>query len=196
MADEDFTRRFDEAIKNLAKLQARTHAGTVLYTTAFIDEELGKALLAQMRELSERVKDRIFGGYGALDGLSRKTDIAYAFKFIDQRTYDDLRVINSIRNRFAHPEELWSFDSDLIKDMCNGLSTFEAADGSAKEAFQQAVASIMYRLHLLLQPPNYLGMLTPFLEVIGKDQPPPSPDKSLEAPPPPSSDQEETPKGD
>jgi hypothetical protein len=182
--------KIDEAIKNLSKLQARTHAGTVLYTVAFMEEELGKALLSKMRPLSQGIKKEIFGGYGALDGLRKKADIAYAFKFVEQRTYDDLRIINNIRNKFAHPEELWSFESEPIKDMCANLSTFEVAQRSPEVAFQDAVSSIMYWLHQLLQPPNYLGMLTPFLEVIGRDQPPPSPDKLPEQFPRPSSDQD------
>ena len=156
------------------ELRARTHPGTALLITGYIDDFLEDLLLHKMRPLSNTIKNRIFKGYGPLESLSAKIDIAYAFNFVDDVTYEDMRVIKDIRNKFAHPTELLNFSSPEIVDLCAKLSTFDKAK-PATSAFADAISKVLAALYGQFTVSGYVKELAGFLD---SDQPKPSPDKS------------------
>lgn len=119
-----------------------TEAGHVLVSAAIIDEWLQKLLLTAMRDLSEKVSERIFGSYGPLYELSPKADIAYAFGLIDNETLAILRTIRDIRNDFAHTRELLNLQSPEMVKRCQALPGWRKGS-DAKELFDATVTKCL-----------------------------------------------------
>jgi DNA-binding MltR family transcriptional regulator len=83
-------------------LSEKTHAGHAILSVIVIDRELKRAILTKMRPLSKIKEDRLFKGQHPLAEFAAKIDVAYALRVIDDDIYGDLRIINDIRNEFAH----------------------------------------------------------------------------------------------
>lgn len=62
---------------------------------------------------------------GPLHSFFSKITIAYAFKIIDEKTRDDMHIVRTIRNAFAHSRKIISFDDDLILKELAGASNFD-----------------------------------------------------------------------
>jgi DNA-binding MltR family transcriptional regulator len=82
-------------------------------------------LTAVCRPLSSTVRAKIFDDYGPLSQFSAKIDIAYIFELIDKTTYDDLRAIKDIRNKFAHTTGYVLFSNEQINRECQRLTGWE-----------------------------------------------------------------------
>ncbi|MET4295449.1 hypothetical protein ABIB06_005968 [Bradyrhizobium sp. LB8.2] len=123
-------------------LHRGSQAGNALVIAGLVEDELEKLLLTAGRSLSNKQAQEIFGGMGPLHSLSAKIEIAYMFELIDQSTRDDLQVIKSIRNKFAHTTRYVFFDSPHVDQDCRRLSNWR--DGLAnEEAFRRcALAKI------------------------------------------------------
>lgn len=91
--------RFLELIQHTA-LQA--HSGVVLVRTSVLDANLEILIQLRMPNLSNRLREKLFEGYGPVATFSAKIDIAYAFGIIDQDTRQTLNALREIRNAFAH----------------------------------------------------------------------------------------------
>jgi hypothetical protein len=106
-------------------LSRQTEAGNALVVAGLVEDELEKLLLAAGRQLSNKTAKGLFGGMGPLSSFSAKIEIAYLFELIDKPVRDDLRVIKSIRNAFAHTTRFLHFDSPRIaKETCK-MSTWK-----------------------------------------------------------------------
>lgn len=112
----------DQMLEILAR---QTEAGSALVTAGLVEDWLEKLLLAAGRELSNKEAERIFEGMGALSSFSAKIEIAYLFQLIEKPVRDDLRVIKSIRNNFAHTTRFVNFGTDHIATDCRRLSTWK-----------------------------------------------------------------------
>ena len=111
-----------DLVLNLGK---RASASAALVSGAIVEEWLQKILLLRMRPVSNRLAKRIFDRYGPLSTFAAKIDIAYAFGLLDETTFNDLRVIKEIRNKFAHSIEVTHFRSDEIDKLLRKLSNWE-----------------------------------------------------------------------
>jgi hypothetical protein len=87
-----------------------------------LEANLQDLLIAACRPLSNTLKAKIFDGYGPLNQFSAKIDIAYIFDLIDKTTYDDLRAIKDIRNKFAHTTGYVLFSSEQVDRECQRLT--------------------------------------------------------------------------
>jgi DNA-binding MltR family transcriptional regulator len=112
----------DELIKLLSQ---QSEAGNALVIAGLIDDDLQKLLLTAMRELSSKMVDRLFDGYGPLKDFAAKIDVAFAFNLIDEKTHSDLRIIKDVRNKFAHAIRFTFFSSPEIIKLCQKLSNFK-----------------------------------------------------------------------
>jgi hypothetical protein len=106
-------------------LSQQADAGNALVMAGLLEDELEKLLLAAGRSLETKDAGRIFGRLGHLSSFAAKIEIAYMFKLIDQAVRDDLRVMKSIRNAFAHTTRLVHFNSPHIAKECRKLSTWQ-----------------------------------------------------------------------
>lgn len=65
-----------------------------------------------MRKLSGKITKRLFSG--PLSSFAAKIDLVYALNLIEHETHDDLRVLLTIRNTFAHTMDFLDFSSPSI----------------------------------------------------------------------------------
>ena len=96
----------------IQEMKLQTDTATAVVLASRVEDWLGEALKTKMRDdLSAKLKERLFQGYGPLSTFSAKIDIAYAFSMVEPAIYNDLRAIKDIRNRFAHSKNVVHFQS-------------------------------------------------------------------------------------
>jgi hypothetical protein len=94
--------QFDYA-ETIRKIVLHTDTATAVVFASRVEDWLGAAIKTRMRvDLSSRLRERLFEGYGPLSTFSGKIDIGYALSMFEADIYNDLRAIKDIRNRFAH----------------------------------------------------------------------------------------------
>jgi hypothetical protein len=125
----------------VSELTRSSEAGIALVTVAVIDEWLQKLLLTAMRPLSNSIAKRIFGN-GALSDVAPKADVAYAFTLIDESILTRLRILNAVRNIFAHTTDPLDFTSPEIVDACRGFPGWENGIDSKKLFDETAIACV------------------------------------------------------
>ncbi|MEA2893501.1 MAG: hypothetical protein QOI05_4294 [Bradyrhizobium sp.] len=113
----------------------RGQATTVLTSITVIEELLEAALMARMMPLTKKLRARLFDGYGPLNTLAAKADVAYAFHILSERDYDDMQIIRKIRNEFAHSREPLGFEVKRIEQMVSRLSKPKATCESAYQSY-------------------------------------------------------------
>jgi DNA-binding MltR family transcriptional regulator len=90
-----------------------TETAVAVVLASRVEDWLAATIKTKMRDdLSSKLVERLFKGYGPLSSFSGKIDMAYAFSIFGVETYNDLRAIKDIRNRFAHSKEVIDFLSD------------------------------------------------------------------------------------
>ena len=97
----------------------------VRYYEMFADEsDRGAAVLAHAL-FDDRLEKVLRSCNGALKGrgfqFRVKIEIAYALRLFDEETRNGLRVINKIRNEFAHSIEKIDFQDEEIAVLCSRL---------------------------------------------------------------------------
>ncbi|MDH2343237.1 hypothetical protein [Bradyrhizobium sp. SSUT77] len=123
-------------------LHRQSQAGSVLVTAGLIEDELEKLLLSAGRPLENRTAKDIFGAMGPLHGFSAKIEIAFMFELIDQSARDDLQVIKSIRNKFAHTTRYVFFESHHIDHECRKLSNWRSELGNEEVFRRRAIGCV------------------------------------------------------
>lgn len=103
------------------------NTAVVITAASRVEDFLEAAIKSKMRpDLSSTVSNRLFKQYGPLKTFSGKIDIAYAFSIIDAETYNELRAIKDIRNRFAHANQFTNFNALEISVLVKKLSGWTA----------------------------------------------------------------------
>lgn len=87
------------------ELAKRTHATTALVISSRLEQALMWILEGHMPNLSNRLGERLFEGYGPLGSFSAKIDLAFALGFISKDDRQRLHAVRSIRNEFAHSRD-------------------------------------------------------------------------------------------
>jgi DNA-binding MltR family transcriptional regulator len=126
-------------IDMLKTLGPQTHPGAATLLAARLERVLEWIIQANMPYLSNRMKPRIFEGYGPLGSFSAKIDIARALGFIDENDSRTLHAIRDIRNKFAHADEELHFHHPAIMALVHKLPTFAKKDPYV--AFTDAVSA-------------------------------------------------------
>lgn len=118
--------------------QSASQAGNALVVAGLVEDEIEKLLMTAGRSISNKQAKEIFGGMGPLHNFSGKIEIAYLFELIDQSVRDDLQIIKSIRNKFAHTTRYVFFESPHIDQDCRRLSNW--SDDTANEVLFRSCA--------------------------------------------------------
>ena len=120
-------RRFAHAssMTNWNQVFDESDRGCVIVALAMVDEALATLLGAcfecEQPDLN-KLRHEMFEGMGPLNSLSAKYKCSYAFGYISKTIYNDIRVLNKLRNRFAHFNEPASFSDPSIHDSLKSLS--------------------------------------------------------------------------
>ncbi|WP_375780840.1 hypothetical protein ACE103_20075 [Bradyrhizobium sp. ma5] len=122
LSDEDFPIEEATPDETIQYLGEHLDGAFALMMAGGLEANLEDMLTAVCRPLSNTMRAKIFDGYGPLSQFSAKIDIAYIFELIDKTTYDDLRAIKDIRNKFAHTTSYVLFSNEHIDRECQKLS--------------------------------------------------------------------------
>ena len=68
---------------------------------AFIDEELADLLRAFFVE-DTKVADNLLSSNGGISAFGVRNQLTYVLGLIDEPTFNDIKLIQKIRNKFAH----------------------------------------------------------------------------------------------
>jgi DNA-binding MltR family transcriptional regulator len=121
-----------------------THAGAILTTVAMIDFMLQVFLFERMRTIGSGLRDKLFDGNGPLSTFSAKIDIAYAFNFIDKKTYETLKFLKEVRNHIAHSPHLMEFNVSHLPESYRSRKGFDKKKplNTFMELFREVTAAL------------------------------------------------------
>ena len=135
MADEPaYIRRFkmftrgDLAVTDLPRLEDEVYginerASTIIFGS-IVENSLTMLLTNILRqEMKRDQRKRLFDERGPLGTFSAKIILAYAIKLIGPATFNDLDIIRTIRNEFAHSRKQFGFDTPELADVSAHLQT-------------------------------------------------------------------------
>lgn len=136
--DTDKQAQIHELQKVIERLAGDSQTSVALNVSAQIEQALEVLLISRMQyDIPKSIRNRLFNTYGPLSTFSGKIDVAYAFRLIDQTTFDGLRIIKNIRNEFAHSPIQASFSDQKISSMACRLPEWKD-ENQAFKAFSQA----------------------------------------------------------
>lgn len=118
---------YDDTHEVNQELNDQTDRGIAIVGAAFLDAKLEMALKVYFVEgLSNNdYKDLFDGPVTPLGTFSAKVRVARAVGLIGAKTFNDLKLINTIRNRFAHELSITSFNEPSIAELCAKLQLTE-----------------------------------------------------------------------
>jgi len=116
---------------------------TAILTSSIIERALEAALIAKMRPISNRLKERLFEGYGPFASFSSKIDVAYALSIISDDVFDDLKIIKEIRNEFAHPKTtIVHFEDEEISIIVRKFKGYSKDEGNGQVFVRKCTSSL------------------------------------------------------
>jgi DNA-binding MltR family transcriptional regulator len=115
----------------LSLIRTQDDRALVLSLAAFVEETLGRLLLAYFRDC-KATKDLVEGFNAPLGTLSSRIKSTYSFGLVTHEQYKDMDLLRKIRNKFAHDWEGISLDHNDIRAMTGELSGY-TFDGRAPD---------------------------------------------------------------
>ena len=91
---------------------------------ALVDTRLKATIKAALRQ-DKTIQDELFETGKGLESFYDRSTLGYLMSLYNKDALNDLRCLNSIRNRFAHYLEFSSFDDQAIRDKCKNLKLIE-----------------------------------------------------------------------
>jgi len=167
----------DDLVQWVKKLALNAETTVVITSVSRLEDWVKAAIKAKTRDLSSKLEERLFSGYGPLNSFSGKIDVAYAFSIIEMDIYNDLRALKDIRNTFAHSMDNLHLNSPAIAPMLRRLTGWtKAAD--ARKLFNERVSACVDALEVPLNDKALINALMNW-----KPEQKSSPEKSAEQPP-------------
>lgn len=106
----------------LEELHNESDRAAAILGAAFLDESLHQLLLSAVTG-GPRVAARLLDRDRPLSTFGARVLSAYAFGLISQDEFDELEIIRTIRNAFAHREHSLSFSTQSISDRAARLNS-------------------------------------------------------------------------
>jgi len=88
---------------------------------SYLEKYIGEVIKFRLPGATGPLKKKMFGNEGLLGPAVAKFDLAKALSCIDNEMHNDLKVIASIRNQFAHNIDVDSFEHPEIAKRINNL---------------------------------------------------------------------------
>jgi len=113
----------DQQVDVLYALRNAPDHALAITAAAYVDYAVEMVIRDRMR-IDKDEATRIFDGAqnGILSTASSKITIAYAARFIEKSSRDDLRIVNRVRNIFAHSLHQIDFKHPDVAAQCRKLS--------------------------------------------------------------------------
>ena len=136
MADADTDRTLREVIEEAwdyqeALEQESDRGAAVLAFSRFEDflkEAISTKFIEPDKKCHKKCHKEIFQGRGPLSGFEQRMVIAHALGFYDRETMNGIKIIQRIRNRFAHSVYPLGFDHEGIANGCRALNIVKDTD--------------------------------------------------------------------
>jgi hypothetical protein len=142
----------------ILNLLDHAEASKAIVVAGIVEDWLLTMLLGAGRPLSNsrQLKHFFEGPYGPLAMFSARIDISYFFKLIDDTTYNDLRAIKNVRNRFAHSKEILTFESREIVERGKTLTGWEK-DGNLRDLYYDRAQYCLDAIRAKMERQNFDG---------------------------------------
>jgi hypothetical protein len=139
-------------------IQETDRAAGVL-ASAFLDSVLIRLLRHVLRD--GEAKKNLFRSEGPLGTYSARLDLANALGLISDETRSDLRVLGTIRNKFAHSVDVHAFEHPQIKELCARLKAAAAYEAPGDPRTAARTAFLLTVLIMSADIANGLRYATP-----------------------------------
>ena len=128
----------DQVVKLLHTLEKMSHPGIAMALGARLEFVLTAILHSEMPNISGRIDELLFEGYGPLSSFAAKIDVAFALGFISEEERRYLHAIKKIRNTFAHSVSTEiNFEHETIVKVCARLPNPRSGAKNGLEHFVQ-----------------------------------------------------------
>lgn len=99
---------------------------------AYLERALEALIESRFRPLLVGERDRIFNGQvgGSLGTFAAKINMAYAMKLLAPVARDDLKLVNELRNAFAHSLHKVTFSHPVMEADCQRLKVRDIAEAA------------------------------------------------------------------
>jgi len=118
----------------LDELQESSDRAIAIIGAVLIDNGLRALILDKLRT-DKAVENDLFQPTGPLGALGPKARLAYMMSLIEKDAYEDIVLIEHIRNRFAHRLECKTFDHTKIAPFVQKFSTNKISQIALKEKY-------------------------------------------------------------
>jgi hypothetical protein len=138
----------------LGMLRHADDKAAAITAAAHLEYALEIMIKAFIRPLNGDDERRMFDGAagGIIGGMSSEILMAFALKLISEDQYRDFKLINDIRNVFAHTLHRVDFNNEDIKADCKKLKTFNPrtvdAPKNAKEKYIQTILYLYFKIRM------------------------------------------------
>ena len=144
--------RIEDLASFTEKFGNESDRGAALIGAALLDGHLclliASFLIDDKNEVNELLGINSY--YSPLGTFSARIRAAYCLGLISRDEFHDLRIIQRIRNAFAHELDSSSFGSEQIRDRCNSLRTPQRRQWhpslSPRECFSFATSALSISL--------------------------------------------------
>ena len=143
----------------LALYELKDDRSVAIAATSILDYWLGRAIICRLVNLTKTEKENLLdsGGNGVIATLSRKIALGHALGLYGKDVRGDLKLLNGIRNNFAHSDEHIGFDSNEVVASCGKLSApgylakanMTAEPSDPKDRFLDSIHHFIAGLHIV-----------------------------------------------
>jgi hypothetical protein len=150
----------EEMTSIISDLRSQNPHALVVLSVAYLENALERVMRVNLAPLSKQDERRLFDGSanGILGTFSSKIRVAYAFRLLGPISYNDLMLINEIRNVFSHTLHNLDFSNPLIEADCRKLKSyiefFTKKTGTSVSGYAEPITIFSETVHLL-----YIGFL-------------------------------------
>lgn len=102
------------------KLTNESERGAVLIGTSKIEEFLNTFILKILPKDSKNYTSKLLKYPGPISSFSSKSELLFAFRYINKRFYNSLNKLRKLRNEAAHSSQEFNLteQSELINEIC------------------------------------------------------------------------------
>ncbi|MGD8389187.1 MAG: MltR family transcriptional regulator [Desulfobacteraceae bacterium] len=175
----------DQMMRLLAEVNSESDRAAAILAAAAIDQRLTR-LLVNLFGAETSQSTSLFRPDDPLGSLSAKIEILFRIGIIGTDLHRELHLLRKLRNKFAHSEELISFEKSPIRDFAAELNILDKIrdnpelnlpkeNYSARERFIFSVIKILIYLEFLIEtrkPFTHRGdeMIRDIVELIKADK--------------------------
>lgn len=98
-----------------AEIVRNAHVAQVMWGAAMLDNLLLTLLMHSLPNLSRRMQERLFEGYGPLGNFAPRLDMAFAMGVIGEKLREDMVHIKDLRNAMAHSPSRADLNAPVVR---------------------------------------------------------------------------------